>query len=107
MSAPTLADPVVAPDAADVLRVGGTRVTLASVVAAYHDGASAEEIALRYDALPLGDVYAALGHYLRHRDDLDPELAAHRDAADAARRQVVARQGVQDVRARLTARPPT
>jgi uncharacterized protein (DUF433 family) len=98
------AEPVVAPDAAGVLRVAGTRVTLATVVAAFHDGASAEEIALRYEALSLGDVYAALGQYLRNRAELDRALAEHRAASEAARRAVVARQGRQDVRVRLDAR---
>lgn len=91
-------------DAAGVLRVGGTRVTLDTVVHAYHDGASAEEITLRYDSLTLADVHAVLAYYLRHRAELDDYLAARRTAAAEVRRRVEARQGVQAVRERLTAR---
>lgn len=39
-------------DASGVIRVGGTRVTLESIVALFDQGASAEEIGLRYDAGP-------------------------------------------------------
>lgn len=105
MSPAIHADPVpLAADASGVLRVGGTRVTLDTVVAAYHDGAAAEEIVLRYDALSLADVHAVLAYYLRHRAELDDYLARRRDHAAEVRRQVEARQGVQQVRERLTAR---
>jgi uncharacterized protein (DUF433 family) len=91
-------------DDAGVLRVSGTRVTLDTIVHAYHEGASAEEIALRYDSLSLADIHAVLAYYLRHRAELDDYLARRRQAAADVRRQVEARQGVQAVRERLTAR---
>lgn len=91
-------------DATGVLRVGGTRVTLDAVVQAHLDGAPPEEIVTRYPALSLAAAYAAVGFYLRHRVELDAHLAARRDAADAVRRQVLARQGPQTLKARLEAR---
>ena len=42
-------------DAADVIRIGHTRVTLDSLIAAFVAGATAEEIAHRYPTLDLGD----------------------------------------------------
>jgi hypothetical protein len=41
-------------DADGVVRVGGTRVTLDTVVAAFKDGATAEEIVYQYPSLSLG-----------------------------------------------------
>ena len=45
-----------------VIRIGHTRVTLESVITLFEQGASADEIALRYDALDLPDVYATLSY---------------------------------------------
>jgi uncharacterized protein (DUF433 family) len=49
-----------------VIRVAGTRVTLDTVAHAFERGATAEEIAQQYPALPLADVYSVLGYLLRH-----------------------------------------
>src|SRR5688572_28974832 len=79
------ADPVpLKADADGTVRVAGTRVTLATVVAHYRDGASAETIAERFPVLAPADVHAALAYYLRHRDELDRHLAEQARAADAA-----------------------
>ena len=57
-------------DAHGVYRVGGTRVTLDLVVAAFNRGATAEQIAQKYDALQLQHVYQVIGYYLKHADEL-------------------------------------
>src|SRR5438552_7995502 len=105
MSTVIHADPVpLRLDASGVLRIGNTRVTLDTVLAAYRDGASAEEIAVRYDTLALADVHAVIAYCLRHPDDVEAYLADRRSAAEEARAQVRARQGMQAVRERLEAR---
>ena len=71
-------------DAAGTIRVGGTRVTLKTVINAYRAGASAEEIALAYDALRLADVHEAIGYYLRHQAAVDQHLAEEESAAARA-----------------------
>jgi uncharacterized protein (DUF433 family) len=55
-------------------RVGGTRVTLDLVVRAFNRGATAEEIAQKYDSLQLADVYQVIGYYLKHADELGEYL---------------------------------
>jgi len=50
-----------------VVYVGGTRVTLDTVVAVFKQGATAEEIVHRYPSLRLGDVYASIAFYLNHQ----------------------------------------
>jgi len=49
-------------------------VTLDLVVRAFNRGATAEEIAWRYPALNLVDVYEVLGSCLKHQTDLDAYL---------------------------------
>jgi uncharacterized protein (DUF433 family) len=93
-------------DSSGVLRVGNTRVTLDTIVRAYQDGASAEEIVLRYDSLGLAEVHAVIAYYLRHRGEIDTYLSRRVEYATEIRRQVEARQGVQAVRERLLRRIP-
>ena len=70
MALPLTTDPTpLHADEHGVVRVGGTRVTLHVVIAAFLQGATAEEIAMRYDVLSLPDVYATIAYYLRHRDE--------------------------------------
>lgn len=93
-----------AADADGVLRVGGTRVTLDTVVGAFRQGHSAETIADQYPSLALADVYAVIGYYLAHPDEVDGYLADRRKAADAVRQSNEARFDPAGVRARLLAR---
>lgn len=87
-----------------VLRVSKTRIPVDTVIAAWHEGASAEEIALRYDSLPLADIYDLMGYYLRHRTDVDAYLSQRQLQSKTVREQVNKRQGVQSIREMLTAR---
>lgn len=91
-------------DADGVIRVGGTRVTLDTVIGAYHDGASAEEIARRYPVLELADIYAAIGHYHRHREGVEAYLAEREAQAAMVRRENESRFDPRGIRARLLAR---
>jgi uncharacterized protein (DUF433 family) len=91
-------------DESGVVLVGGTRVPLDTVVAAFDRGESAEEIALSYDALDLADIYVVLGYYLRHRAEVQEHLRK-RDAIRAeVRRQNEARCSPVGIRERLLAR---
>jgi uncharacterized protein (DUF433 family) len=91
-------------DAGGVVRVGGTRVPLDTVVAAFHDGATAEEIVQQYPTLDLGDVYAALAYYLRHRPEVDAYLEERGRQREAVRAENEARFDPRGIRARLLAR---
>ena len=61
-------------DAHEDLRVGNTRVTLETVLTAFADGATAEEIVQQYSSLHLADVYSVIGYYLRHTAEIDMYL---------------------------------
>lgn len=92
-------------DGDGVVRVGGTRVTLDTVVAAFDEGLTAEEIVQQYPSLTLADAYAAITYYLRHRETVEAYLAERRQHAEAVRRENEARfPDTASIRARLLAR---
>lgn len=87
------------------IRVGGTRVTLDTVIHAFQAGADAREIAEGFPSLSLADVYTVIGYYLRHRQEIDAYLAEREEQAGEIRRQYEARLGSQEgLKERLLAR---
>jgi len=105
MTLETTTEPVpLETDADGVVRVGGTRVTLDTIVAAFNDGATAEEIAYQYPSLYLADVYAVIGYYLRHRSEVEAYLHQRRQQGAHVRKQNEARFDPHGVRDRLLAR---
>ena len=54
-----------------IIRVGGTRVTLDTIVTAYQQGESPETIADQYPSVSLPDIFAVIGFYLRHRQEVE------------------------------------
>ena len=91
-------------DSGGTVRIGQTRVTLDTVVATFESGASAEEIALRYPVLDLADVYATIGYYLRHQQEVEAYLQQRQLLEEEVRRKVEARDNPAGIRARLLAR---
>ena len=91
-------------DADGVIRVAGTRVTLDTLVAAFSEGATAEEIVQQYPSLELGDVYAVIGYYLHNRAEVDRYLERRREEALRVRRENEARFDPEGIRDRLLAR---
>ena len=55
-----------------VMRVRGTRITLDTLVAAFDDGATAEEIVQQYPSASLAVIYQVIGYYLQHLAELEP-----------------------------------
>jgi uncharacterized protein (DUF433 family) len=86
------------------VRVGKTRVTLDTVIAAFTEGATAEEIVQQYPSLQLADVYHVIGYYLRRPSEVDAYLQQRRAQAEAVRQQNEARFDPHGVRGRLLAR---
>jgi uncharacterized protein (DUF433 family) len=87
-----------------VIRVAGTRVTLDTVILTFKAGVSAEEIVDRYPSLTLADVYAVIGYYLRHRNEIETYLEAREREEEDVRRQNEARFDSKGVREMLLAR---
>ncbi len=91
-------------DADGVVRVEGTRVTLDTVVEAFQEGMTAEEIILSFPSLGLANVYLAIGYYLHRREAVDAYLMEQDRRRAEVRRQIEARQDLVGIRERLLAR---
>ena len=92
-------------DESGAIRVGDTRIVLDLVVEAHLDGASPDEIVEMYPTLLLGDVYGAIGYYLRHREEVNAYIEGRTRQADEARGRIEANQPAVDaIRARLRER---
>jgi len=96
--------PPLAVDADGVIRVGGTRVTLDTVIGAYLDGASADSIAEAYPTVTLADVYGTIGYYLKHRQELDQYLQQRELEGEKGQREIESRPDHRMLRDRLLAR---
>jgi uncharacterized protein (DUF433 family) len=89
-----------------VIRVAGTRVSLDSVVRAFQDGSTPEEICLDFPSLDLARVYGVLAYYLTHRETIDTYLLVQQRSAEAAHHELQAKHSpfLAEVRRRVAAR---
>ncbi len=93
-----------ATDSHGVIRVGKTRVTLDTIVIAFADGATAEEIVQQYPSVPLADVYYVIGYYLRRQGEVETYLSQRQLQAAEIRKQNESRFDPAGIRSRLLAR---
>ena len=91
-------------DTDGVARIAKTRVTLDTVILAFEQGATAEEIAYRYPILKLSDVYSAIGFYLNHQDDVAIYLQQRQQQAKEIRILNEQKFNPKTLHARLLAR---
>jgi len=63
------------------VRVKKTRITLDTIVLAYRNGESAEEIVESFDTLNLSDVYAIISYYLDHQSEVETYLQSRQQEA--------------------------
>ena len=87
-----------------IVRVTGTRVSLDTVIGAFLNGSTAEQIAYKYPSLNLADVYAVISYYLRHLQAIDAYLVQQQREIEDVRQEVADRFPPIGVRERLLAR---
>ena len=87
-----------------VVRVGRSRVRLETVVFAFNEGCTAEEIISRYPSLKLGEVYAVIAYYLDHRADVDGYMNEREEQREKMRLEIQAQPDYQAFRERLLKR---
>lgn len=105
LSQPLRANPApLRTDADGVIRVGASRVTLDTVVGAFRNGSTAEEIVMKYPSLDLTDVYATIAYYLWNRAAIDAYLEQRETDATAVRDEAERRQPAAGIRENLLAR---
>ena len=66
------------------IRIAGTRVGIETVLRDYQEGASPEEIVLRYPTLSLEQVYATITYYMANREKVEAYLERVRQQQDEA-----------------------
>lgn len=70
----------------DVIRLKGHRIGLEHIVERYHDGYTADQIALDYPGVSLEQIYGVLAYYLHHQADVDAYIARIDALAEEQRR---------------------
>lgn len=88
-------------DEAGGIRIGQTRVTLDSLLAAYHAGSTPEEIAVQYPILTLAEIYATITYYLTHPQQVENYLEKRRQIAQQRRTQIAQDNNLIGLRQRL------
>jgi uncharacterized protein (DUF433 family) len=86
------------------VRVGGTRVTLDSVIAVFKQGATPEGIVSRFPTLSLEDVYVVLGYYLANTKAVEDYLRQQEAEGDRIQAEIESHMDPRGVRDRLLAR---
>jgi uncharacterized protein (DUF433 family) len=66
--------------------VAGTRISLDSIVHAFHRGESPETICQNFELLRLEEVYGAIAYYLANQADIDAYLALQNEKWAEGRR---------------------
>ena len=87
-----------------VIRVGKTRVRLDTVVYAFNQGYTAEDIVSQYPSLQLADVYAVITYYLNNRLEVDAYIRQRETNAAQVRQEIESRPDYREFRERLLAR---
>jgi uncharacterized protein (DUF433 family) len=90
-------------DSKGTIRVGGTRVRLDTVVYAFNQGYTAEEILSQFPSLELADIYGVISYYLNHREAVDEYIQQQEKEAAQIKEQLESRPGYQAFRQRLHA----
>ena len=105
MSLSLQAKPVpVRTDEHGVIRVGETRVSLDTVIFAFNQGSTPEEIVSDYSTLDLSDVYAVIAYYLQNQTEVEEYLRERGEQRNTVRREMEARFPQAGIRERLLAR---
>jgi uncharacterized protein (DUF433 family) len=93
-------------DQAGVLRVAGTRVSFDSVIHAFDEGATPEEIAQDFPTLDLAAIYSVIGYYLQNRAEVKQYFEQRKAQRDELKKEIESRFNPHGLRERLLARKP-
>jgi uncharacterized protein (DUF433 family) len=91
-------------DQAGVLRVAGTRVSLDSIIYAFDEGATPEEMAQAFPTLDLAAIYSVISYYLQNRAEVAQYLEQREAQREEMKKEIEAQFNPHGLRARLLAR---
>jgi uncharacterized protein (DUF433 family) len=95
-----------ATDKDGVVRVGGTRVPLQTIVAAFNLGATAEEIMQQYPAVSLADIYFVIGYYLRNRAQVEEYIKEQDELVETIKQKYAVNGDQSNIRAKNKTKSP-
>lgn len=87
-----------------VMRIGQTRIRLDTVITAWRQGESVEQIAENFDVLDLADIYAVISYYLHHRTEVEEYMTQNQQEGERLRAEHERRFPPGGIRERLLAR---
>jgi uncharacterized protein (DUF433 family) len=90
-----------------VVRVGNTRVTLDTIIAAFRQGMTPEGIVEQYPTVQLADAYSVIGHALAHPAEIEAYLSKRDTQAAQVRLENETQFDPLGVRDRLLSRRRT
>lgn len=99
-----ISEKVLQQNEAGVWLIDGTRVSLDSVIYAFNEGASAEEIILRFPTLKLPQVYTVISYYLKNSKEVDEYLQERELKREKLREKIEAKHSPKGIRERLLSR---
>ena len=91
-------------DKDNVARIGGTRVTLDTIVYAVNQGSTAEEISCQYPSLKIADIYNVIGYIFNHLEEVENYMIERQKQAQNIKAGVESIFKKDGIRARLLAR---
>jgi uncharacterized protein (DUF433 family) len=86
------------------IRVTGTRIGLEHIVEDYNNGATAEEITLRYSTLKLVDVHSIIAYYLNNQDEVGAYIRRQYERAEELDKRYNITENSRQLHERLLAR---
>ncbi len=94
-------------DAEGTIRIENTRVRLDTVIYAFTEGYTAEEIASQYPVLDLSQIYAVIAYYLNDQTTVDEYLRQQSERSKAIQEEIESRPEYQAFRETLLKRRET
>ncbi|SRR5260221_6881750 len=79
--------PPLSVDVDGVIRINNTRVTLRTVITAYKQGTTPQQIGEQFPTLKLADIFLTIGYYLEHEQEVDQYLNNQEQLAAELQRQ--------------------
>lgn len=104
MSIPLIAEAPPIREAEGALRIGRTGVTLETVLWAFQQGATPDDIQRQFPSLDLADIYDVIAHYLRHREAVEEYLQEREQVYRETTAELKKEFPQDDLRARLLGR---
>ncbi|MBD3290006.1 DUF433 domain-containing protein [candidate division KSB1 bacterium] len=87
-----------------VVRIGGTRVTLETVINAFKNGSTCEEIVYQFPVLQLADVYSTISYYLNNQEIVESYLYERQLVAEKIEQDIRSHFDIRGIRERLSNR---